>query len=164
MVNLSMRTSLVKSAAIQNGVFGGTCVVGMAASGLLETGLFVEGTRGRVGLADFEKYRRAVGFAGSLQKAVQKPIAEALPLSARCNNNVLQFPFRREMVSDQKSQNPRTGFAFETRYRCLRHQQESCRAFRLEHSSVLIFRPMCGGGGLPFQPHHVWNVFGGCGA
>jgi len=161
--NLTLRTRLSNSPAVQDRIFQGTCVVGLAAACLLETCILIEGSRRRVGLAYLKKHR-AFCFASGIEQGFQKAFAKALPAGRGSYNEIFQFPFGGEMMGDQKSENARAfGAGLEMGRRCFHDQQEPW-TFDLKRQAVLFFRPMTGGGRLPLQTHDAGNVSEGCGA
>lgn len=76
MVQSQAETGLVQVSAIQNGVFQRLLIVGLTATGLAESDLFIERARRDIRLANLEKHGFAVALFRGFEQGSEKALAD----------------------------------------------------------------------------------------
>src|SRR5277367_6858905 len=90
---LTMRIASGNRAAVEDRIFLGIGVVGLATARLLKSGLFIKTSRGSVRFSNFQKHALAVCFARLCQQCVQETSSQSSSEGAGRDHDVFQFPF-----------------------------------------------------------------------
>jgi len=157
--------ALSKVLAVQDSVFYRIVVVGLAASGLEETKLLVEGSGRGIGLTYLKKHGMAAGLSCAREKLCHEVCADALPAGFGGDHDVFEFPLIGEVAGNEESDYCGCPVASFPGNVTLGDEYESWNlAFvSLKQASVLRLAPMRSSRRVALEAQHVGNMLMGCG-
>src|SRR3954452_13402199 len=118
-----------------------------------ESQVFVKTPSCAVRFPHFQEHSSAVGLPCLREESSYQLLPDSPPSSRRRNNDVLEFPFRRQVARHQKAQDDRVPIS-------LCHERQPIRGLSMnnEEVSILLLSPVSHGGALAFHRDQGWNV------